>query len=492
MSQPVLTDVDFHSLGLHPNLLRGLDEAGFHRLTPIQALALPPALQGEDIAGQAQTGTGKTAAFLLAVMQRLLTQPAMADRRPTDPRALILAPTRELAIQIHKDAVLFGAYSELKLGLAYGGIDYDKQRRELEAGVDILIGTPGRLIDYLKQHVYSLRSAEAVVMDEADRMFDLGFIKDVRFLLRRCPPREQRQGMLFSATLSYRVMELAYEHMNEARKVEVESDSITAAQVTQKVYFPASEEKLPLLVGLMKRMDATRSIVFVNTKHAAEQIANRLNQVGLPTAVLSGDVPQNKRQTLLGRFGKGEVAILVATDVAARGLHIPDVSHVFNYDLPQDPEDYVHRIGRTARFGASGDAVSFACERYAISLPDIEAYIEHKIPVASVDPELLVDVPAFHLSKAPRRDDRPGGRGRSGGGGRSGAGGSGRGGRGRRGDRPASADQSSSEPSTPAPAETQGAASTTEGTPADGAAPKRRRRRRRPAAAPTPPAGGEG
>ncbi|MCA9342383.1 hypothetical protein KC945_03180, partial [Candidatus Saccharibacteria bacterium] len=172
----------------------------------------------------------------------------------------------------------------------------------------------------------------------------------------------------------------------------------------------------------------TRSIVFVNTKHAAEQIANRLNQVGLPTAVLSGDVPQNKRQTLLGRFGKGEVAILVATDVAARGLHIPDVSHVFNYDLPQDPEDYVHRIGRTARFGASGDAVSFACERYAISLPDIEAYIEHKIPVASVDPELLVDVPAFHLSKAPRRDDRPGGRGRSGGGGRSGAGGSGRGG----------------------------------------------------------------
>ena len=492
MSQPVLTDVDFHSLGLHPNLLRGLDEAGFHRLTPIQALALPPALQGEDIAGQAQTGTGKTAAFLLAVMQRLLTQPAMADRRPTDPRALILAPTRELAIQIHKDAVLFGAYSELKLGLAYGGIDYDKQRRELEAGVDILIGTPGRLIDYLKQHVYSLRSAEAVVMDEADRMFDLGFIKDVRFLLRRCPPREQRQGMLFSATLSYRVMELAYEHMNEARKVEVESDSITAAQVTQKVYFPASEEKLPLLVGLMKRMDATRSIVFVNTKHAAEQIANRLNQVGLPTAVLSGDVPQNKRQTLLGRFGKGEVAILVATDVAARGLHIPDVSHVFNYDLPQDPEDYVHRIGRTARFGASGDAVSFACERYAISLPDIEAYIEHKIPVASVDPELLVDVPAFHLSKAPRRDDRPGGRGRSGGGGRGGAGGSGRGGRGRRGDRPASADQPSSEPSAPAPAETQGAAPTTEGSPADGAAPKRRRRRRRPTAAPTPPAGGEG
>ncbi|MCB1634171.1 MAG: DEAD/DEAH box helicase, partial [Xanthomonadales bacterium] len=372
MSQPVLTDVDFHSLGLHPNLLRGLDEAGFHRLTPIQALALPPALQGEDIAGQAQTGTGKTAAFLLAVMQRLLTQPAMADRRPTDPRALILAPTRELAIQIHKDAVLFGAYSELKLGLAYGGIDYDKQRRELEAGVDILIGTPGRLIDYLKQHVYSLRSAEAVVMDEADRMFDLGFIKDVRFLLRRCPPREQRQGMLFSATLSYRVMELAYEHMNEARKVEVESDSITAAQVTQKVYFPASEEKLPLLVGLMKRMDATRSIVFVNTKHAAEQIANRLNQVGLPTAVLSGDVPQNKRQTLLGRFGKGEVAILVATDVAARGLHIPDVSHVFNYDLPQDPEDYVHRIGRTGRAGRTGEAILFVTARERHLLRAIE------------------------------------------------------------------------------------------------------------------------
>jgi ATP-dependent RNA helicase RhlB len=490
MSQPVLTDVDFHSLGLHPTLLQGLDEAGFHRLTPIQALALPPALEGENIAGQAQTGTGKTAAFLLTIMQRLLTKPAVNDRRPADPRALILAPTRELAIQIHKDAVLLGAYTGLRLGLAYGGIDYEKQRKELEDGVDILIGTPGRLIDYLKQHVYSLRAAEVVVMDEADRMFDLGFIADVRFLLRRCAPREYRQGMLFSATLSFKVMELAYEHMDEARKVVVESDSITAAQVTQKVYFPASEEKLPLLVGLMRRMDATRSIVFVNTKHAAEQIANRLNQIGLVTAVLSGDVPQQKRQTLLGRFGEGDIAILVATDVAARGLHIPDVSHVFNYDLPQDAEDYVHRIGRTARFGASGDAISFACERYAISLPDIERYIDHKIPVAQVETELLADMPAFHLSRAPRRDDRGGPRGRDGarrprpgGGGGGGGSSSGRSRSGGSGGGSASGGRSRSESAArPARSEGESAASApvaTERTAEAGASePKARRRRR--------------
>ena len=431
MSEQVLTDVDFHSLELHPTLLKGLDEAGFQRLTPIQALTLPPTLAGEDIAGQAQTGTGKTAAFLLSLMQRLLSEPALAEHRPGDPRALILAPTRELAIQIHKDAELLGAYTELRLGLAYGGIDYEKQRRQFDQGVDILIGTPGRLIDYYKQHVYTLRAAEVVVLDEADRMFDLGFIKDVRYLMRKCAPREQRQGMLFSATLSYRVMELAYEHMNSPRKVEVEAKTVTGARVVQKVYFPASEEKLPLLVGLLDQMEAQRSIVFVNTKHAAEQVAGRLNQLGLPTVVLSGDVPQNKRQVLLGRFASGELAILVATDVAARGLHIPEVSHVFNFDLPQDPEDYVHRIGRTARFGASGDAVSFACDRYAISLPDIEAYIGHKIDTASIDPEMIAKTPAFHFSRPPRKPERRGGRpggGRSGSAGRrsgSGAGGGG-------------------------------------------------------------------
>jgi len=231
------------------------------------------------------------------------------------------------------------------------------------------------------------------VIDEADRMFDLGFIKDIRFLLRRMPPREQRQGMLFSATLSYRVLELAYEHMNSPEKVTAETETVTASRVRQVVYFPAKEEKLPLLLGLLSRMDAHRSMVFVNTKIAAEKVTRALEHQGHTVATLSGDVPQAKRERLLGKFQRGEIELLVATDVAARGLHIPSVSHVFNYDLPHDAEDYVHRIGRTARLGAEGDAISFACDLYAMGLPDIEAYIEQKIPVERIDPALLAVPP---------------------------------------------------------------------------------------------------
>jgi ATP-dependent RNA helicase RhlB len=393
MSAPTLTDQDFHSLGLHPTLKSSLDAAGFTLLTPIQALTLIPALAGEDVAGQAQTGTGKTAAFLVTVFQRLLSRPARAQRRDNDPRALILAPTRELALQIHKDATSLGSETGLRLGLAFGGVDYEKQRNHLAAGVDVIIGTPGRLIDFFKQKVFGLGNCEMLVIDEADRMFDLGFIADLRYLMRRLPPREERQSMLFSATLSYRVLELAYEHMNSPRKLQVEDEGVTAARVTQRVFFPATEEKLPLLLGLLAQTEAVRSIIFVNTKHVAERVHRRLSQVGLPAAILSGDVPQKKRMKLLERFSAGEVAVLVATDVAARGLHIPDVSHVFNYDLPQDAEDYVHRIGRTARFGSSGDAVSFACEQYAISLPEIEAYIGMKLPTASISKELLQMLP---------------------------------------------------------------------------------------------------
>lgn len=430
MTERVLTDLDFASFGLHPMLQQGLDEAGFTRLTPIQALTLPDTLKHLDVAGQAQTGTGKTAAFLVTLMQRLLTRPAHAERRPQDPRAVILAPTRELAIQIHKDAVQLGGLTGLRLGLVYGGVDYEKQRAQFAEGCDVLIGTPGRLMDYLKQHVFSLRSVEVVVLDEADRMFDLGFIKDIRYLLRKMPPPGERQGLLFSATLSYRVLELAYEHMNNPKTLKVETDSVTTARVTQRVYFPASEEKLPLLIGLLTRMDAQRTIIFVNTKFAAEQVHSRLEKHGFPSAILSGDVPQQKRQALLGRFQRSEVAILVATDVAARGLHISDVSHVFNYDLPQDSEDYVHRIGRTARFGASGDAISFACERYAIGLPDIEAYIGQRIPVEPITADLLADVAPLRMTR-PREDRGPKGRGGprkpGGGGGGRGSGGSGSG-----------------------------------------------------------------
>ncbi len=394
MSDKPLTDITFDSFDLHPLLLAGLEAAGFTRCTPIQALTLPLALGGRDVAGQAQTGTGKTLAFLVTVIDRLLKRPALADRKAEDPRALILAPTRELAIQIHKDAVKLGDELGLKFALVYGGVDYDKQRELLQRGADVIIATPGRLIDYVKQHkVVSLHACEICVLDEADRMFDLGFIKDIRFLLRRMPVRTERQTLLFSATLSHRVLELAYEHMNEPEKLVVETEFITAAKVRQKLYYPADEEKLPLLIGLLSRSEGARTMVFVNTKAFVERVARGLERAGYRVGVLSGDVPQKKRESLLKKFQAGQLELLVATDVAARGLHIDGVSHVYNYDLPFDAEDYVHRIGRTARLGAEGDAISFACERYGMSLPDIEAYIDQKIPGEHVTPEMLVALP---------------------------------------------------------------------------------------------------
>ena len=400
MSDKPLTDVTFSSFDLHPALIAGLEAAGFTRCTPIQALTLPLALNGRDVAGQAQTGTGKTLAFLVAVVDRLLKRPALADRKAEDPRALILAPTRELAIQIHKDAVKLGDQLGLKFALVYGGVDYDKQRELLQRGADVIIATPGRLIDYVKQHkVVSLHACEMCVLDEADRMFDLGFIKDIRFLLRRMPERTTRQTLLFSATLSHRVLELAYEHMNEPEKLVVETEFITAAKVRQKLYYPADEEKLPLLIGLLSRSEGARTMVFVNTKAFVERVARGLERAGYRVGVLSGDVPQKKRESLLKKFQAGQLELLVATDVAARGLHIDGVSHVYNYDLPFDAEDYVHRIGRTARLGAEGDAISFACERYGMSLPDIEAYIDQKIPGEHVTPEMLVALP-----RKPRED----------------------------------------------------------------------------------------
>ncbi|MDQ7994403.1 MAG: DEAD/DEAH box helicase [Luteibacter sp.] len=390
MSQTVLTDVFYENLDLHPLLHQGLAAAGITRCTPIQALTLPLALTGRDVAGQAQTGTGKTFAFLVALMDRLLKHPAAPNRRDADPRALIIAPTRELAIQIEKDFQTIGKATGLRSALIYGGVDYDKQRQQLRDGCDIIIATPGRLLDYHKQDVFGFGSVEVMVIDEADRMFDLGFIKDVRFIFRRLPAREQRQVLLFSATLSHRVLELAYEHMHEAEKLVVETENVTADRVRQVVYFPSKEEKMPLLLNLLEETKAERSIIFVNTKAAAERITDRLKRHNFRVGAISGDVPQVKRQKLLQRFQDGQIDMLVATDVAARGLHIPAVSHVFNYDLPQDAEDYVHRIGRTARLGAEGDAISFACDLYAMGLPDIETYINQKIPTASIEAKMLV------------------------------------------------------------------------------------------------------
>jgi ATP-dependent RNA helicase RhlB len=412
MSETHLTDVAFAGFGLAPELMQGIEEAGFSKCTPIQAETLPVALAGRDVAGQAQTGTGKTAAFLIAVYNHLLNKQASDRRKPSQPRALVLAPTRELAIQIHSDAEVLGRHTGLKLALAYGGTGYDEQRDRIAAGVDILIGTPGRLIDYFKQHVYDLKQIDAIVLDEADRMFDLGFIKDIRYLMRRCPPPEKRLGLLFSATLSHRVQELAYEHMNNPEHVDVEPEKVTADRVRQVLYHTANEEKIPLLIGLLKHVDPTRSIVFVNTKRAAERVWGFLEGNGFKAAMLSGDVPQKKRQRLLREFQEGKLPILVATDVAARGLHIPDVSHVFNFDLPQDAEDYVHRIGRTARIGKDGDAVSFACEEFVYSLPEIEEYIGHKIPVEAVPEDYLQPLkPPVRIKRPPRPHGKGGHKG---------------------------------------------------------------------------------
>lgn len=397
-------DINFRQFQLEPALIKALDEAGFHNCTPIQAESLPIILAGHDIAGQAQTGTGKTAAFLLAIFQHLLKPP---KNRKTDhnPRALVISPTRELAIQIHKDALGLGKYTGLKLGLVYGGVDYDKQRKQLEEGVDILIGTPGRLIDYFKQGVFNLKSLEIVVLDEADRMFDLGFIRDIRYMFRRMRPPQERLSMLFSATLSFRVMELAYEHMNNPGFIRINPEQVTADKITQVLYHAANDEKIPLLIGLLQQIDPKRTIVFVNTKRTAERVWGYLEGNGFHAAILSGDVPQRKRQRLFLEFSEGRLPVLVATDLAARGLHIPDVSHIFNYDLPQNAEDYVHRIGRTARAGASGDAVSFACEEYVYSLTEIEDFLGYKLPVARLDNKLLQSPrpPVKYKSERPRQ-----------------------------------------------------------------------------------------
>ncbi|MCG6861673.1 MAG: ATP-dependent RNA helicase RhlB [Chromatiaceae bacterium] len=403
MTQTHLTDTRFDSFDLDPRILQGLLDAGFSHCTPIQAETLPFALSGRDVAGQAQTGTGKTAAFLVAALQRLITHAPSPERRANQPRVLIVAPTRELAVQIHKDTVALNRCTEFTLGLVYGGTGYQEQRDVLSAGVDILIGTPGRLIDYYKQHVFDLRAIEVVVIDEADRMFDLGFIRDIRYLLRRMPPPTRRLGMLFSATLSYRVTELAYEHMNHPHPVKIQPDQVTVDRVLQRCYMVANDEKISLLVGLLNRMKNARVMVFANTKRATEAIWGYLEGHGLRTAILSGDVPQKKRLRLLTQFQDGELPILVATDVAARGLHIPDVTHVINYDLPEDAEDYVHRIGRTARAGAAGDAISFVCETYAFCLPDIEEFIGAKIAVEPVAAELLAEIDPAKFVRTPRR-----------------------------------------------------------------------------------------
>ncbi|MBF0614718.1 MAG: DEAD/DEAH box helicase [Magnetococcales bacterium] len=395
--------MQFTDLPIPPPVLAGIHACGFTDCTPIQALTLPLTLAGRDVAGQAQTGTGKSAAFLIAVLSRLFQSPSvMASKVESDgvsrPRALIIAPTRELVVQIENDARRLAAHMDLVIAAVYGGVDYEKQRQQLTSGrVDLLIGTPGRLIDYFKQKVYRVSGVEALVIDEADRMFDMGFIDDLRYLLRRLPPYDQRLSMLFSATLSYRAQELSYEYMDSPEVISTLEERRSVDQVTQRLFHVEGRRKISLLVGLLQRdladdrgEQSGRAMIFVNTKRMGEKLKEWLRGNGIPAGYLSGDVPQTRRLQALRRFQEGVIPVLIATDVAGRGLHIEGVTHVINFDLPENPEDYLHRIGRTARAGATGDAISLVDEDGVYHLEAIFAYLGMEIAAEWPDEALFV------------------------------------------------------------------------------------------------------
>ena len=384
----------FEDLPIPAPVLDGIRRTGFTQCTEIQERTLPITLAGKDVAGQAQTGTGKTAAFLIAIFSRLLTLPPLPKSHTPSPRALVIAPTRELVVQILKDAQSIGSELPFKMLAVYGGIDYEEQRTALGQEPDILVGTPGRLIDYLKQKVYDFKKLQILVIDEADRMFDMGFIRDLRYMLRKMPPYNARQSMLFSATLSFRVMELAYEHMNLPVKVEVSPEQVTAELVEQRLYHVGQDQKFSLLLGILKSEPWDRLLIFVNTKREGERLEARMKQHGFHARAITGDLPQKTRLKVIEQFRDKTLPILIATDVASRGLHIEAVSHVINYDLPQDPKDYVHRIGRTARAGATGHAISLVCEEFAFSLEEIESLIGNKIPVIwAEDKDFITPLP---------------------------------------------------------------------------------------------------
>ncbi len=396
----------FHDLNLPDPLLHAIAELQFNYCTPIQAGILPHTLQQHDALGRAQTGTGKTAAFLITVFTRLLTQPAVKERRHGTPRALVLAPTRELVIQISKDATALAKHTALRVLGVYGGMDYNKQQRLLkETYIDLIIATPGRLLDFHGKHDLHLSQVEVLVIDEADRMLDMGFIPDVRQIVRSTPPKTHRQTLLFSATLSSEVKALAANWTRDPVEVEIEPENKAAQNVEQKVYIMTREQKITLLVNLIQQQNLQRVMVFSNWRDEARRVADMLKAHGIEAALLSGDVPQAKRVKTLEQFRTGEIVALVATDVAGRGIHVEGVSHVINYSLPQDPEDYVHRIGRTGRAGESGTAVSFADEEDSFQLPAIQEYLGKALPCEHPEEALLQPLPSVQggMSLAPRR-----------------------------------------------------------------------------------------
>ena len=417
----------FCDLELSQEALAAVQVLGFLYCTEIQKLCLPYALAGRDLAAKAQTGTGKTAAFLSTLITRFLRRPLEGERKNGAPRALVLAPTRELAIQIHDDAEALARFTDLNCVVIFGGMDHEKQRRELDAPIDILVGTPGRIIDYSQSGDLDLSKAEVLVIDEADRMLDMGFIPDVRRIVYHLPRPGVRQTMLFSATLEPAVLRLVDSWMKDPEFVESEPQRIVTDLIDQRFYAVLDEQKMAVLLHVIREEKPERMIIFGNRKDKNMSVAARLFEYGEDAELLSGDVPQEKRLKILDRFREGKTRILVATDVAARGIHVDGISHVVNYDLPEQADDYVHRIGRTGRAGEHGISISFADEFGSFTLPQLEQYTKCEIKTVQPPPEWL-ELPQKTRELPPEERSRLNRRHGGSGGGRSHRGG----GRGRR------------------------------------------------------------
>ena len=408
---------DFDLLDLPEELSDAIDDLGFTSCTPVQKEVLPHSIDGTDIIAQAQTGTGKTAAFLISMITYHIENPELDPRKAGTPFALIIAPTRELVMQITNDAEGLSAHTDISIVSIVGGIDYEKQKKRMQSPVDILVATPGRLLDFCRSNVIDLSKVESLVIDEADRMLSMGFIPDVKNIIRRTPHKERRQTQLFSATLSDDIRRLAASWTLDPYTVHIEPEQVAVDSVAQYVYLTTESEKFTVLCNLIQSDDVSKAIVFVNRRDQTRDLEEKLYRQGVSTGLLTGEVPQKKRIRTLEQFKTGEIEILVATDVAGRGIHVDDVSHVFNYNLPEDPEDYVHRIGRTGRAGAMGTSISLVCESDVFMLPAIETLLGE--PIASVQPEDIyleeLDQPTRkrrHASKSVQKPRRNRNRGR--------------------------------------------------------------------------------
>ncbi len=381
----------FHDFDLPAPLMHAVFDLGFEYCTPIQKEILPSTLSGRDATGRAQTGTGKTAAFLITLIDRFIKNPIQEKRKPGFPRSLIIAPTRELVLQISEEARQLSKYCRLNIVSVFGGMDYDKQRNLLHsAPVDIIVATPGRLLDFQRHRDLYLKKIEVLIIDEADRMLDMGFIPDVRKIIYSTPAKDRRQTLLFSATLTEAIIRLATQWTRKPVTVEIEPEQVAVDTVEQIVYIVTTDEKFILLLNIIDRQDLHRVLVFCNRRDEVRKQAEMLTRYGINCAMLSGEVPQRKRIRRLNDFKTGKIRVLVATDVAGRGIHIEGMDHVINFTLPSDPEDYVHRIGRTGRAGKTGTSISFADEESAFNIPAIEEYMGRKLDCIEPEDEWLI------------------------------------------------------------------------------------------------------